>query len=97
MIGQPAIPMDPMSFDSMEQERLRLQSMTSEEKKHYISSEMMNRELKSGIMLDAIFFLSVPTKGAYKLDFKMNYSVFESKWTEERLRNKNHKSRPCQF
>ena len=48
-------------------------------------------------MLDAIFFLNVPMQGAYKLDYKMNYSIFESKWTEERLRNKQHKSRPCQF
>ena len=97
IVGQPAIPMDLMNLESMQQERLRLQSMSESEKRQYINNEMMNRELTSGIMLDAIFFLSVPasTKGAYKLDFKMNYSVFSSKWTEDKLRNKNHKSRPC--
>lgn len=97
VVGQPAISMDHMNLISMEQERQRLMSMTEDEKRQYVTNEMMNRELTSGITLDAIFFLSVPMQGLYKLDYKMNYSVFESKWSEDKLRNKNHKSRPCAF
>lgn len=71
--------------------------MSPEEQKRYLYNEMMNRAMNSGIMLQAIFFVTVPMKGPYKLDYKMNYSVFESSWNEDGLSSKEHKSRPCEF
>ena len=94
--GQP-IQLDKMGVSTLDKERERLYAMSSKEQKAFLNDQMMNRQLTSGINLQAIFFVTVPIKGAYKLDFKMNYSVNESTWTEDKLRNKDHKSRPCQF
>jgi hypothetical protein len=95
--GQPAIPFDKMGLTTNDSARQRLLSLSPEEQKLFAYNEMMNRDMNSGINLQAIFFVEVPIKGAYKLDYKMTYSVFESKWTEEKLRNKQHRSRPCSF
>lgn len=91
--GQPTIPLGKIGVNTLAQ----VSSMPQKGQKESLYQEMMDRELNSTINLQAIFFVTLPIKGAYKLDYKMNYSIFESSWTEERLRSKEHKSRPCQF
>lgn len=88
------VSMDNMSLTHLDAGKKQL---SAEDEKLQRYNQMINREMNSGIMLEAIFFIQVPIKGAFKLDYKMNYSIFESEWTEEKLRNKQHKSRPCQF
>ena len=58
---------------------------------------MLNRKMNSGITLQLTFFTTCPVQGNYTLDYKMNYSMQESKWQENVYRTKAHKSRPCQF
>ena len=59
--------------------------------------QMIDRELKSDILLEVQFHTKVPTKIEYDIEFKIQYSVYKNKWVEEGVKSPLHKSKPSNF